>query len=707
MTRLNAESISCNHTFKVAANIGFKNPTNGTWVKMYDSVFCILNENGQVVKWCFTKGTSFDKVTTLFSELKNRLINREMKLHTVYVDNCCHVRKKIQSIFGQDTKVKLDLFHAVQRVLKAVSNRNPLYTRFLKELRHCFRQPNDCAKERNMNTPTAQEVSLNLRQFKERWGSLAYKEKAVLNTKATKEIDNLLVHAENGCLSDIPPGAGTERNENLHGHINKFLYRKRIGIKLAYALFTKVFAKKNDKIVSVTFKGPIDQEHFGFQKAECEQTLKAELKPVNEYSTENVANMLAVVEHELALKSLGHDEGLDITHLQYFSILHKCLMMWLFYLGIKNTKLNDIMTVRSIPFLFVKTRSSNSPKRTSSHIDNVLKLNGLERVPVLGDGNCFFKSTYNALKDFVDANYILENQGINLTELSADDFVLKLREIMVDEWLTHMEEYIGQTTYEYDDYVFEANQFLQDGYFQSELGDTMVNCLSNALGVSVILFSDNGTPMQAIRPSRECKIDRPICLVHSSEGAGHYDSAVFLKCQSRFKEEPNKHEKINKKLDKGCSCGKNGRDSTMRCTTNEKYKTRCPCFLNGKECTSLCRCRNCQNGRNLDHNIRAKSNGHANKSKYETSMNFATKKGEDTESCLGLNFVEFYLLHEVRQMNMVASVGAVRDTYNDVCNLANMLFADIPLQVKTDKDILKGIKALKINEEIVTNVNSN
>ena len=65
MTRLNAESILCNHTFKVAANIGFKNPTNGTWVKMYDSVFCILNENGQVVKWCF-KGTSFDKVTTLF-----------------------------------------------------------------------------------------------------------------------------------------------------------------------------------------------------------------------------------------------------------------------------------------------------------------------------------------------------------------------------------------------------------------------------------------------------------------------------------------------------------------------------------------------------------------------------------------------------------------------------------------------------------------
>ena len=51
-------------------------------------------------------------------------------------------------------------------------------------------------------------------------------------------------------------------------------------------------------------------------------------------------------------------------------------------------------------------------------------------------------------------------------------------------------------------------------------------------------------------------------------------------------------------------------------------------------------------------------------------MNFSTKKGRDVESCLGLNFVEFYLLHKVRQINIVASVSAV--IYNDVCHLANM-----------------------------------
>ena len=204
----------------------------------------------------------------------------------------------------------------------------------------------------------------------------------------------------------------------------------------------------------------------------------------------------------------------------------------------KNTKLSDIMTTRSIPFLFVKTNSSSTT--TSNHIDNVLKLTGFKRIPVLGDGNCFFTSTYNSLKDNIDRLDILGMESLKLSEISADD----IREIMVDEWLTHMEEYIGQTTYEYDDYIFEANQFLQDGYYQSDLGDTMVNCLSNALGVNVILFSDNGTPMQAIRPSRRCMVDKPICLVHSFQGAGHYYSAVFLRSNPCFKEEINNSVKM-------------------------------------------------------------------------------------------------------------------------------------------------------------------
>ena len=53
-------------------------------------------------------------------------------------------------------------------------------------------------------------------------------------------ISNLKVHIMAGCLSDIPPGGGTNRNERFHSHINSFFNRSRIGILLAYALLTVI-----------------------------------------------------------------------------------------------------------------------------------------------------------------------------------------------------------------------------------------------------------------------------------------------------------------------------------------------------------------------------------------------------------------------------------------------------------------------------------
>ena len=50
--------------------------------------------------------------------------------------------------------------------------------------------------------------------------------KQVLTLDALKEIRNLRVHINRGCLSNIPPGCGTERNENLHKCIRKKVQAK-------------------------------------------------------------------------------------------------------------------------------------------------------------------------------------------------------------------------------------------------------------------------------------------------------------------------------------------------------------------------------------------------------------------------------------------------------------------------------------------------
>ena len=60
MSQISFLWLSADHTFKVSTNIGFWH--RGTWTRQYDSLFCVLNEKGQVVTWQLTRGTSFEKV---------------------------------------------------------------------------------------------------------------------------------------------------------------------------------------------------------------------------------------------------------------------------------------------------------------------------------------------------------------------------------------------------------------------------------------------------------------------------------------------------------------------------------------------------------------------------------------------------------------------------------------------------------------------
>ena len=55
------------------------------------------------------------------------------------------------------------------------------------------------------------------------------------------EIDNLKVHIERGCLSRIPPGGGSTRNENLHKNLRAVIARSRLGCELAEALLATFF----------------------------------------------------------------------------------------------------------------------------------------------------------------------------------------------------------------------------------------------------------------------------------------------------------------------------------------------------------------------------------------------------------------------------------------------------------------------------------
>ena len=243
-----AKWMSADHTFKVAANIGCMLP-DGSWSLQFDSLYIVFNESGQVLTYKLTKGTAISKVEDILKNLRHRLDQQKASCDTIFVDDCCKVRSKLQHIFP-NMSVKLDLFHAIQRVtLKVPKDRwHYLSLSFIDDFKMIFRADADQGEIRKMDTPDEQTIMSNLERLTERWKDVKYDNgEAVLNGNVVHEIENLKVHIERGCLSRIPPGGGSTRNENLHKNLRAVIARSRLGCELAEALLATFFYIWNER----------------------------------------------------------------------------------------------------------------------------------------------------------------------------------------------------------------------------------------------------------------------------------------------------------------------------------------------------------------------------------------------------------------------------------------------------------------------------
>ena len=106
-------------------------------------------------------------------------------------------------------EVKLDLFHAVQRITKNLRKANPLANAFMQEFSQIFRQDDDQGSTRLKDTPDKEQLEKNLNSLIERWVNVPDNPLGHLQT--AKEIDNLRLHIQQRCLSDLPPGCSTEK----------------------------------------------------------------------------------------------------------------------------------------------------------------------------------------------------------------------------------------------------------------------------------------------------------------------------------------------------------------------------------------------------------------------------------------------------------------------------------------------------------------
>ena len=240
--------LSLDHTFKSVSNIGLVRPADKQWVKQYSGLFCVLNADGEVLCWKMTKTLSFDHMEDVLIALKNRLLRQEKQLEEFFIDNCCSFRRKLQSVFGPQLAVYLDIFHAVQRISTKIPKRHLYRHECLKSLTLVFRDPCDQGSVRTKITPPPDVLRRQMCKFQEMWEDMEYNGKKILPPVAVKEIHCLLVHIDRGCLSGIHPGRGTNRNERLHKDINSHMKNSRYGVELAYGLITAALFKHNENI---------------------------------------------------------------------------------------------------------------------------------------------------------------------------------------------------------------------------------------------------------------------------------------------------------------------------------------------------------------------------------------------------------------------------------------------------------------------------
>lgn len=157
--------MSADHTFKVAANIGCMLPDR-SWSTQFDSLYIVLNEMGQVVTYKLTKGTAISKVEDMLKNSKSRLDQQKASCDTIFVDDWGKSHSKLQQMFLK-MSVKLDLFHAIQRVTSKVpkDRRHYLSSSFIDDFKMIFRADGDQGEIREADTPDEQTIASNLERL--------------------------------------------------------------------------------------------------------------------------------------------------------------------------------------------------------------------------------------------------------------------------------------------------------------------------------------------------------------------------------------------------------------------------------------------------------------------------------------------------------------------------------------------------------------
>ena len=209
-----------------------------------------MNEIGQVLSWKLTSSRKFDAVEKELVSLNERFKSHSDRPDLIIVDNCCSWRKKLQKVFGSDITVKLDLFHAVQRVTLTLSKKLDCSQQCASEFGQVFIHDDDVLdkSQRKKDTLNPTEIRTKLSKWLRKLEAVKESGQSVLTKETKVQIKKLEKHIDKGCVSGIRPSCGTNINERFHSFLqNAGLSFRRIGPELAEALLALHIHKWNER----------------------------------------------------------------------------------------------------------------------------------------------------------------------------------------------------------------------------------------------------------------------------------------------------------------------------------------------------------------------------------------------------------------------------------------------------------------------------
>ena len=213
-----------------------KNPSQ------FNALLTIVNDSGFIIGNCFTKTESLreEKVSALLKEVFDQ--NRD--LNEVLTDNCCKDSKVLEDISGRKLRVRLDIFHAINRITRQLKKNSfsekARKLMFIRAVRLMIRAEDDHGFKRLKSTADDDTIRRNIDNVIKEFGS-----------DLPKDVKEQLLQLKNShsvCLSGIAAHRGTHLNEASHRRINQRFSRHRIvGIDVAEALLNTMSYRYNIK----------------------------------------------------------------------------------------------------------------------------------------------------------------------------------------------------------------------------------------------------------------------------------------------------------------------------------------------------------------------------------------------------------------------------------------------------------------------------